>query len=299
MARLALTHDADLMVVDRRGEIAADGSIPEDLGAPARAVTVRCRTARRARRRCPSPTASPSLFAGGEHDWAAAELGAWLAPARPRGSSSIGVRGRDGGDASRLLASASIAIQQVVGIDVEPVLADAGPDGLVAAAGQPGWRRRAVAALAARGPRRVAARAAGSHSPTHPRAPRRASGGPRAARAADPVHLDDRRGRLIIAQAERAEVGEVERALRHLAADARREELRVDGAGVDRHGHCVAHERLLEPAHRPRRARARASHGRSRSASAGGRCASIRARCSGCRAASRRTAPGRGCRCDA
>jgi DNA-binding SARP family transcriptional activator len=31
MARLALTHDADLTVVDRLGEIAADGSIPEEL----------------------------------------------------------------------------------------------------------------------------------------------------------------------------------------------------------------------------------------------------------------------------
>ena len=40
MARLALTHDADLTVADRLGEIAADGSIPEGAGAPARTVTV-------------------------------------------------------------------------------------------------------------------------------------------------------------------------------------------------------------------------------------------------------------------
>ena len=93
------------------------------------------------------------LFAGGEHDWAAAELGAWLATGASARLQLIGVRGRDGGDASRLLASASIAIQQVVGIDVEPVLADGGPDGLVAAAGSAGvavvglsprWRREGL-----------------------------------------------------------------------------------------------------------------------------------------------------------
>ena len=105
------------------------------------------------RRRCPSQTASPSLFAGGEHDWAAAELGAWLAAGASARLQLVGVRGRDGSDASRLLASASIAIQQVVGVDVEPVLADAGPDGLVAAAGSAGvvvvglsprWRREGL-----------------------------------------------------------------------------------------------------------------------------------------------------------
>ena len=77
------------------------------------------------------------LFGGSDHDWAAAEIGAWLAAGAATTLRLIGVRRRlhhDGADASRLLASASIAIQQLVGIDVEPSLADPGPDGLVAAA---------------------------------------------------------------------------------------------------------------------------------------------------------------------
>ena len=158
MARLALTHDADLMVVERlRGDRTRRIHLAR--------VWRSCSSALRAmspcspaRRRLAFADGIAVLFAGGEHDWAAAELGAWLAAGASARLQLIGVRGRDGGDASRLLASASIAIQQVVGIDVEPVLADAGP-------GRPGGSRRlgrcgrrgAVAALAARGPRRVAA----------------------------------------------------------------------------------------------------------------------------------------------
>jgi DNA-binding SARP family transcriptional activator len=151
MARLALTHDADLMVVEPREEFGPDGSISEDL-----ALLFERSTCDVALLAGSAPLAFADgiavLFAGGEHDWAAAELGAWLAAGASARLQLIGVRGRDG-DASRLLASASIAIQQVVGIDVEPVLADAGPDGLVAAAGSAGvavvglsprWRREGL-----------------------------------------------------------------------------------------------------------------------------------------------------------
>jgi DNA-binding SARP family transcriptional activator len=149
MARLALTHDADLTVADRLGEIAADGSIPEKLALLLEQSP--CDVALLAGA-APLPFADgiAVVFAGGEHDWAAAELGAWLAAGASAPLQLVGVRGRDGSDASRLLASASIAIQQVVGVDVEPVLADAGADGLVSAAGSAGvvvvglsarWRR--------------------------------------------------------------------------------------------------------------------------------------------------------------
>jgi DNA-binding SARP family transcriptional activator len=154
MARLALTHDADLIMVERLEEIAPDGSISDSL-----ALLLERSPCDVALLAGSSPLAFADgiavLFAGGEHDWAAAELGAWLATGASARLQLIGVRGRDGGDASRLLASASIAIQQVVGIDVEPVLADAGPDGLVAAAGSAGvavvglssrWRREGLGA---------------------------------------------------------------------------------------------------------------------------------------------------------
>jgi DNA-binding SARP family transcriptional activator len=154
MARLALTHDADVMVVDAPGGLGLEGSIRDDLAlllerSPCDVALVAGEA--------PLPFADgiAVLFAGGDHDWAAAELGAWLAAGARAPLRLIGVRGRDGGDASRLLASASIAIQQVVGIDVEPVLADAGPGGLVAAAGavgvavvglSPRWRHEGLGA---------------------------------------------------------------------------------------------------------------------------------------------------------
>jgi hypothetical protein len=72
-------------------------------------------------------------FAGAEHDWSAIELGAWLAdswgvPLRLAGPAIDGGR-----DASRLLASASLAVQRALGVAAEPLLIEPGPE-LVAAA---------------------------------------------------------------------------------------------------------------------------------------------------------------------
>ena len=152
--RLALAHDADVMVVDAVGEIAPDGLASEDM-----AILLErspCDVALLAgAAQLTFADGIAVMFAGGDHDWAAAELGAWLAAGADAPLRLIGVRGREGADASRLLASASIVIQQVVGIDVEPVLADAGPDGLVEAAREAGvtvvglssrWRREGLGA---------------------------------------------------------------------------------------------------------------------------------------------------------
>ena len=80
-------------------------------------------------------------FGGGEHDWAAVELGAWLAAATGEPLRLAGTRagaGRGGRDASRLLADASLAVQRLAGVTAEPILADAGPDGLAGAAAEAG-----------------------------------------------------------------------------------------------------------------------------------------------------------------
>jgi nucleotide-binding universal stress UspA family protein len=75
-------------------------------------------------------------FGGGEHDWAALELGAWLAsasgtPLRLVGTKADARSGRR--DASRLLADAALAAQRVVGVDTRPVLSEPTEDALVAA----------------------------------------------------------------------------------------------------------------------------------------------------------------------
>jgi len=75
-------------------------------------------------------------FGGAEHDWAALELGAWLASAVRAPLRLIGARAdpaRGQRDASRLLANASLAAQRLVGVTAEPLLVDATVDALVEA----------------------------------------------------------------------------------------------------------------------------------------------------------------------
>jgi hypothetical protein len=64
------------------------------------------------------------LFGGGEHDWAALELGAWLASAHERPLRLLGTAADEGRrDASRLLATASLAVQRLARVPAEPFLA--------------------------------------------------------------------------------------------------------------------------------------------------------------------------------
>jgi DNA-binding SARP family transcriptional activator len=62
------------------------------------------------------------LFAGGEHDWSAVELGAWLAGAQGAPLRLAGPAEGVERDASRALASASLAVQRGLGIAAEPAL---------------------------------------------------------------------------------------------------------------------------------------------------------------------------------
>jgi hypothetical protein len=80
------------------------------------------------------PVVTP--FGGVEHDWAAIEVAAWLAQSlgatlRLLGTEANPALGRR--DASRLLARASLLVQQVVGIVTEPVLVRTGEAGVLEA----------------------------------------------------------------------------------------------------------------------------------------------------------------------
>jgi hypothetical protein len=76
-------------------------------------------------------------FGAAWHDWAALELGAWVAratrlPLRLIGAAS---EGRENGrDASRLLADASFIVQRRAGVVAEPLLATPGRKGVTALA---------------------------------------------------------------------------------------------------------------------------------------------------------------------
>jgi hypothetical protein len=144
MARLAREHDVDLLLVD-----APDGLL-EDARVLALLEQVPCDVGILVGG---APHEGPVVvpFAGAEHDWAAVELGAWLARARGAvlrlAGAAIGV---DGGDASRLLAHASIAVQRALGVPAEPMLVAPDPPALVEVAKEAGivvvglterWRR--------------------------------------------------------------------------------------------------------------------------------------------------------------
>lgn len=73
-------------------------------------------------------------FGAARHDWAALELGAWIARAHGAPLQLLGSVSGETRDASRLLADASLIVQRTAGVPAEPRLAEPGPDGLVAAA---------------------------------------------------------------------------------------------------------------------------------------------------------------------
>ena len=93
-------------------------------------------------------------FSGFEHDWAAIELGAWLSQSLDRplrlAGPSIGPSGRD---ASRLLASASLALQRALGVNADPLIVEPSAPALIDAARDSGvvvvglterWRREGL-----------------------------------------------------------------------------------------------------------------------------------------------------------
>jgi DNA-binding SARP family transcriptional activator len=128
LARLATVQDVDLVLVDAPDRLLEDARLltlldqcPCDV-----AVLVGGRPG-------PGPVLVP--FTGADHDWAAVELGAWLARSSGAPLYLAGATvGADGRDASRLLASASIVVQRALGIAAEPLLVDPTPDALVSAA---------------------------------------------------------------------------------------------------------------------------------------------------------------------
>jgi Kef-type K+ transport system membrane component KefB len=73
-------------------------------------------------------------FGGGDHDWAALELAAWIATSTGAPLKLIGAgNGTGEGDASRVLDSASLVVRQLAGIETEPVLVNLSNGGIVAA----------------------------------------------------------------------------------------------------------------------------------------------------------------------
>jgi DNA-binding SARP family transcriptional activator len=124
-ARIASELDCDLMLVNAPAELLESPVLRDLLKATPCDVAALV-----GGKPLPGPLLVP--FVGAEHDWSAIELGAWLAgawqvPLRLAGP-SVETR-----DSSRLLASASLAVQHAYGIAAEPLLLALGPEQLVQA----------------------------------------------------------------------------------------------------------------------------------------------------------------------
>ncbi len=131
LVRLASQHDADLMLLDAEGSD-LDRDVRAVLAKASCDVALLLRAGGRVR---PGPIVVP--FGAAEHDWAALELGAWVARATGESLRLIGAASDahpDGKDASRLLADASLIVQRTAGVAAEPLLASPGREGIMALA---------------------------------------------------------------------------------------------------------------------------------------------------------------------
>jgi DNA-binding SARP family transcriptional activator len=166
LVRLAAEQEVDLIVLDARAALV---DAPSLAGAAKLVLADAACDVALAFTRDGGPASGPVVvpFGGSEHDWAALELGAWLAgahgaPLRLLGTESDDSEGRR--DASRLLAHAALAVQQLAGVPTEPLLAERGAEGIVAAAAEAGvlvaglsdsWRRDGVGGVRAEAAQRA------------------------------------------------------------------------------------------------------------------------------------------------
>jgi DNA-binding SARP family transcriptional activator len=160
LARLAVEQDVDLLLLDAPAALLEQGLPDPDL---ARVLALApCDIALAVARSRGTDGAVLVPFGAAEHDWAAVELGAWIArawaaPLRLLGAMAAPGEGKR--DASRMLSHASLAVQRALGVVAEPVLVAPGEQGILAASAD---ARLLVVGLSARwhreglGPARLA-----------------------------------------------------------------------------------------------------------------------------------------------
>ena len=152
LARLAIEHDVDLLLVDAPGGLLEDARVLTLLDQAPSDVAIVAAPSGGAVTRAVERVLVP--FGGAMHDWAAVEVGAWLARNTSSSLRLLGAsEGTQGRDASRLLADASLAIQHAFGVPAEPLLVEPDVEALLAAASDAGaivvglterWRREGL-----------------------------------------------------------------------------------------------------------------------------------------------------------
>lgn len=138
LVRIALDKRIDLALSDGRRSLTEDGVPGGAVGALLSHAA--CDVAVLVERRVVPPIDAEHAvlvpFGGSEHDWAAVELGAAIAKARGARLRLVGLGATSdsGPDAGGLLAAAALAVQRLSGVVSEPVLAERGREGILAAA---------------------------------------------------------------------------------------------------------------------------------------------------------------------
>ena len=132
LVKLSAAEEVDLVLTDGRRPLLGVGVPRGDVGALLREspADVAVLVAREQGVVLPGPD-KPVLvpFGGAEHDWAALELGAWLAAATKAPLQLLGTA-----EGQRSLANASLLVQRFAGVTAEPVLAEPGEAGVEDAA---------------------------------------------------------------------------------------------------------------------------------------------------------------------
>jgi hypothetical protein len=158
LSRLVEHEGAELVLLDGRRPLLGDGVPRGEVGAVLDSAVsdVAVLVAREDATLALGPGSVVLVpFGGHDHDWAALELGAWLASATGSRLRLLGAAGDAAGgrDSGRLLANTSLLIQRFVGIAPEPVLAEPGRAGVLDAAAGAGllviglsdrWRREGL-----------------------------------------------------------------------------------------------------------------------------------------------------------
>jgi DNA-binding SARP family transcriptional activator len=131
VARLASQESVDLLLMDAAGSpLDGEAGVVLERAPCDVAMLVEAGDSLRA-----GPVMVP--FGAAWHDWAALELGAWVARATGSQLRLVGAaagEGEPGRDASRLLADASLIVQRTAGVVAEPLLAKSGRSGMIAVA---------------------------------------------------------------------------------------------------------------------------------------------------------------------
>ncbi len=139
LAQLAASEEVDLLLVEGRKPLLGDAVPRGDVGTVLNDAA--CDVAVLVDREQVPVGLGPERpvlvpFGGAEHDWAALELGAWIASATGAPLKMLGAAGDSDEHTrvSRLLGDAGLLVQQYAGISADPLVAEPGGEGILQAA---------------------------------------------------------------------------------------------------------------------------------------------------------------------